>query len=202
MKAILMSIRPEWVAKILNDEKTIEIRKKFPKDYVGWVYIYCAKDNNNLLHKNCAGIWWVEDKDFQKKNKCLGIEQQPIYNGKVVARFWCDKVEEIYNDSDEYYECYYQTDTLAMKDLCEQSCLDYNELNDYLCEEQGKAIYITKVEIFYKPKELKEFYKVGCEEYFTKHVFVDHPNFRPIYERELKQFQFTRAPQSWCYVEI
>ena len=42
-KSILMSIQPQWLAKILNGEKTIEIRKKFPKDYVGWVYIYCTK---------------------------------------------------------------------------------------------------------------------------------------------------------------
>lgn len=41
-KAILLSIRPEWVAKILNGEKTIEVRKQFPKDYRGWVYIYCT----------------------------------------------------------------------------------------------------------------------------------------------------------------
>lgn len=30
----MISIKPQWVAKILNGEKTIEIRKKFPKDYV------------------------------------------------------------------------------------------------------------------------------------------------------------------------
>ena len=98
MKAILMSIRPKWVAKILNGEKTIEIRKKFPKDYVGWVYIYCTKENSNFLHNNCIDIWWVEDRDFQKKNKRLGLEQQSILNGKVVAIFWCDKVEEIVYD--------------------------------------------------------------------------------------------------------
>ena len=48
MKAILMSIRPQWVAKILNKEKTLEIRKHFPKDYVGWVYVYCTKGKPNI----------------------------------------------------------------------------------------------------------------------------------------------------------
>ena len=94
MKAIMLSDQPKWVAKISNGEKKIEVRKRFTSDYVGWLYIYCTKDKNNLLHKNCADIWWVEDKDFQKKNKRLGIKQQPIHNGKVVARFWCDKVED------------------------------------------------------------------------------------------------------------
>lgn len=30
MKAILMSIRPEWCEKIFNGEKTIEVRKTAP----------------------------------------------------------------------------------------------------------------------------------------------------------------------------
>ena len=47
-KSILMSIKPQYVAKILNGEKTIEIRKRFPKDYVGWVYIYCTKGKEKL----------------------------------------------------------------------------------------------------------------------------------------------------------
>ena len=30
-KAVLLSIRPEWCVKILNGEKTVEIRKNRPK---------------------------------------------------------------------------------------------------------------------------------------------------------------------------
>ena len=48
MKSILLSIKPEWLCKILNGEKTIEVRKKFPKDYVGWVYLYCSKSGGTL----------------------------------------------------------------------------------------------------------------------------------------------------------
>lgn len=32
MKKILISIKPKWTAKILNGEKTLEIRKTAPKD--------------------------------------------------------------------------------------------------------------------------------------------------------------------------
>ena len=32
MKQLLISIKPKWVAKILNGEKTIEIRKKVLKE--------------------------------------------------------------------------------------------------------------------------------------------------------------------------
>jgi len=49
-RSIIISIHPEWVCKILNGEKTLEIRKLFPKDYVGWVFIYVTKgDDNNRL---------------------------------------------------------------------------------------------------------------------------------------------------------
>lgn len=54
--AILISIRPEWVEKILNGEKTIEIRKSCPKEWKDYsngktkikpepekCYIYCTK---------------------------------------------------------------------------------------------------------------------------------------------------------------
>ena len=45
MKAIMISIQPKWVAKILNGEKTIEIRKSMPKcDLPIKVYIYCTKE--------------------------------------------------------------------------------------------------------------------------------------------------------------
>ena len=132
--------------------KKIEVRKRFTSDYVGWLYIYCTKDKNNLLHKNCADIWWVEDKDFQKKNKRLGIKQQPIHNGKVVARFWCDKVEE-HTD----FGCMFPYSKLRYN---KATCLSEEEIEDYgFIDGKGfvplYAIHITNLEIFDKPKEVK-----------------------------------------------
>lgn len=91
MKSILMSIQPKWVDKILNGEKRIEIRKRFPKDYRGWVYIYCTKDNKNELYK------WSENCGYFCNDFWVGLHHQPccpqILNGKVVARFYCENVE-------------------------------------------------------------------------------------------------------------
>ena len=54
MKAIMISIKPEWVCKILNGEKTIEIRKTMPKCKLPCkVYIYCTKGKK--LYK-CVSI--------------------------------------------------------------------------------------------------------------------------------------------------
>lgn len=49
----------------------------------------------------------------------------------------------------------------------------------------GYAIHITKLEIFDKPKEISKFMIHNIKK---QHVF--------------NNFRLTRAPQSWCYVEI
>ena len=183
MKAILLSIKPKWVAKILNGEKTIEVRKKFPKDYVGWVYLYCSKSGDDL-HRNCADIWWLEDKDFKRKRKKLGEVAAEIFNGKVVARFWCDNVREIKFDD---------------KKVQRQACLTEDELFDYLFINEpyhedmhkGYGINITELEIFDRPKELSEFHtvdKYGIPQYQFGNGTCDYRTVR-------------KAPQNYCYVE-
>lgn len=74
-KAVLISIRPEWVDKILSGEKTLEVRKSRPKLETPFkCYIYCAKGRKP----------WVLD-GFS------GIRQ----DGNVVAEFTCDKIDVI-----------------------------------------------------------------------------------------------------------
>lgn len=172
MKAILMSIRPEWVAKILNGEKTIEIRKKFPKDYVGWVYIYCCKQIKNEIgcHINYEKV-----------------------DGKVVARFWCDKVEEIYNKLIREITNDYSSSELPISTVAQMSCLTKEKLLDYVGDNGGYAIHIANLEIFNKPKEISEF----------KCCLLGHNNCVPHNCQECPATKpLTRAPQSWCYVEI
>lgn len=176
-KAILMSIKPQWVAKILNGEKTVEIRKRFPSDYVGWVYIYCTKEND--LFKSYIRMGYCTTRSTADNIKYNG-------KGKVVARFWCDKVEEITTRQDRFKEFMFYETSLDTNDLCKQSCLDYNELDNYLYGEKGYAIHITKLEIFDKPKEISEF-RVYC---YTHPLGIDI------------KIPLTRAPQSWGYIEI
>lgn len=184
MKAILMSIRPQWVVKILNGEKTIEVRKHFPKDYVGWVYIYCTKNKTTTINLETL---------------LFGNPKNAISNRKVVARFWCDKVEEIKWDYDSPALSKYITQDLDEWELGIKSCLTGERLIDYLGKENsGYAIHITKLEPFDKPKEIKEFKThLGCNKtincMFCKYNVFNECT-RPIH--------LTRAPQSWCYVEI
>lgn len=49
MKAVLLSVRPEWCEKILNGEKTVEIRKSCPAHGTPFkVYIYCTKAQSKI----------------------------------------------------------------------------------------------------------------------------------------------------------
>jgi len=152
MKSILMSIKPKWVEKILNGEKTIEIRKKFPKDYVGWVYIYCTKSQPNL--KDLRDVPYFQ-KFVVSRSK---IPTKHTLNGKVVARFWVDKVEEIENLGSQNI---FITDTLDCVKLLKKSCLYKEELDKYLIKEyedtKGYAIHIGKLKICDGPQHLGEF---------------------------------------------
>ena len=72
MKSVLISIRPEWVEKMLNDKKTIEVRKSAPKEVPFKCYIYMTQGT----YKN------------------LGLYSEDIYQNrmKVIGEFICDKV--------------------------------------------------------------------------------------------------------------
>ena len=206
MKAILMSIRPQWVSKILNGEKTIEIRKRFPKDYVGWVYIYCTKGKDKLItFDNYLGSEITCGYDCTSNKKHIKYGANDILNGKVVARFWCDKVEEIKWDYGSSAKSKYVTRDLDEWELCDKSCLTGKEMTEYLGEENsGYAIHITKLEIFHKPKEISEFRKpstLSLEQLrefglpYTEETYKDMT-------AKGKWF-ITRAPRSgWCYVEV
>jgi len=184
MKAILISINPQWVAKILNGEKTIEIRKKFPKDYVGWVYIYVTKGKDRLV--------WDIDGHICIDNEHYAYGDEEL-NGKVIARFWCDKVEEVKLN----LVMRYSTDSMKEEEILNQSCLTVDEIDNYLWSNIccGKAIHITKLEIFDKPQEIYEFYKAPTKQY-AKWCRENSVHGLCIIQ------SLTRAPQSWCYVEV
>ena len=155
MKAIMLSIQPKWTAKILNGEKTIEIRKKFPKDYVGWVYIYVTKEkdkheiciyDNPIEHRIMCSRYHFLDNGEEAR---IALFNPRYIKGKVVARFWCDKVEH-------YVKSIYNGKRCDYKELLKKSCIDGYDLVEY-CNLTFYALYISQLKIFDKPKELSEF---------------------------------------------
>ena len=182
MLAILMSIRPQHLVDILNGKKTIELRKRFSSDFRGWVYLYCTKAikgqptliRSAFEHLYRLGTWYAD-----------GFEIN--LSSKVVCRFWVDNVEDTI-----VIDYATQTQTLSKFDLSVKSCVSIKDLNNNFVD--SKAIHISKLGIFDKPKELNEFY------YYKKRL-IDCGRDCPPYFDEVKT-QVRKAPQSWQYIEV
>lgn len=75
-KAVLISIRPEWVEKILNGEKTLEVRKNRPNMETPFkVYIYCTNQKNIMLW-NARSYIYADDHNHNAFDRCLNGSHQ------------------------------------------------------------------------------------------------------------------------------
>lgn len=181
MKAILLSIKPKWVAKILNGEKSIEVRKNkalykatmklIEEQGYATFFMYCTKDNKTKHY--C----------FNKNNELNRM------NGKVVAKFTVRKVDKYPFVSGEY-------DKLIGSCLSKQEIIDYQtvkfdkELN-YRIVKTIYAYHIEDLEIFDEPKKLSEFTTPIKIITTGKHHHFIYGHAKPI----------IRAPQNFCYVQ-
>lgn len=142
-KKILLSIQPQWVEKILNGEKTIEIRKIMPKcELPARVYIYCTKGNPQI------------SKHKLPMSKLGGLEIVKL-NGKVVAEFilkWCDKrsIAGLTHSTSDFNTFLKRAGINWYKNSKE--FYDYVSKKDYIY-----AWYISDLKIYDNPKELSEF---------------------------------------------
>ena len=154
MLAILMSTQPKWLVKILNGEKTIEIRKTMPKcELPITVYLYCAKGRQALYNKrfdngelNIYKEYFLDD---------YGYTKPPVLNGKVVAKFTLNKVEEVVDNGSSYR---INNDVAHTNKVARNSCLDFKQMKTYLKGKNGYAYHIDNLVIFDKSKELSNFY--------------------------------------------
>lgn len=176
MKAILMSIQPKWCEKIVNGEKTIEVRKTRPNLETPFkCYIYCT-----FPQKPVYDIWINR-----------GTENRFLGNGKVIGEFVCDNIEK------------FVVGSLACDDVEKQACLSYKEICDYFYGENydntvriGYGWHISALKIYAKPKELFEFRK-PCP------INIKNCPRCKLYSRHSGQCAdiIYHAPQNWCYVE-
>jgi predicted transcriptional regulator len=191
MQNVLISIRPKWCELIANGQKTIEVRKTRPKLETPFkCYIYCTAPRKfymisehmatsaEYLHL-CDGKTTMSD-GFE----FVGREDCKVLNRKVIGEFVCDKMYGIYysiypHDSVVFEEI----GTLNRPDVLSETCLSEIELENYLDGNNGYGWHISALQIYDRPKELREFtglQKAGDWECPKK---------------------IERAPQSWCYVE-
>lgn len=191
-KSVLISIRPKWVEKIANGEKTIEVRKTRPKLETPFkAYIYCtmpdAKDPHNILELHGA------DGKIRKAN------------GKIIGEFTCDRIYEIRKRGipENFDYCYLSLNEWGNDDIeteiraISASCVSKEELNAYGAK--APLLYgwhISDLRIYDAPRELSEFQRATdpCNSYHAEYTWEC---------ADCKKFggNIKRAPQSWCYVE-
>ena len=197
MKAIMISIQPQWVSKILNKEKLVEIRKTKPKcELPCKVYIYCTKPKKWWAFSNWGAtsdelVWKIKD----KVKMCNGLEvwddECEKLNGKVVAEFTLNKVDTLERDLNDWLP---KNRYDVSNDLLENINLNQEQLWNY---GQGKILYawyIDDLKIYDKPKLLQVFFRPcgDCDKKDTD---------RCIYEDSYCRAKVIRPPKSYCYVE-
>ena len=184
MKAIMISIKPKWCAKIMNGEKTIELRKTMPKcDLPIDVYIYCTKEKWKTKPLLSGDIVIKPNADPLNKHNVR------LLNGKVVAKFTLNKVNKHHILPTERILPFNWNVEQKLKQLCltKEEVMAYGNGEDY----QAFLWHISNLEIFDKPKELSEF----------KHTthYRRYGSFRVEIEEQI--VPLTKAPQNYCYIE-
>ena len=141
-KAVMISIRPKWCEKIVNGDKTIEVRKTRPKlDTPFKCYIYCTLPK--YPHEDFIRT------DYPKPQFYGG--------GKVIGEFICDRIYELETKAcgGSYYAK--NEDQPTTNYIAQQSCLTLKDMHDYLHAQTGYGWHITDLRIYDTPKELSEF---------------------------------------------
>lgn len=198
MKAILMSIRPEWCDLIIRGQKTLEVRKTRPKLETPFkVYIYCTRTASKEFNS--------DDRNWDVSAKVHG--GWPDKRGHVIAEFTCDRVDTIIHiQSAECFESakpgirderyFYK----PIDDLLQESNLSLQELENYLQGRNGYGWHISDLKIYDKPVRLEDFWAIQpcthrgdcctCRRWDAEKLICRG-----------ETFGIERPPQSWYYVE-
>ena len=189
-KAVLISIRPEWVEKILSVEKTLEVRKTRPKLEAPFkVYIYCTAGN------------------LSYKVKVNGGMVCNVSGGKiVVGEFACDNIATYNYDYCPHpeigmdYDCgdsWWEIDDEDLK----SACLTEKEFRYYAFGREAMyGWHISDLKIYDTPKELPQFRKCcGTQDCDKCQLWENTGEYAGCLTSEERRLN--RAPQSWCYVE-
>ena len=197
-KAVMISIRPKWCEKIVNGNKTIEVRKTRPKmDTPFKCYIYCTiggRDLNIPISQERLMRDYLETGSMESLNCPLG-------NGKVVGEFTCDRIYRIDKDSTDFL---FKAGGLSVyKQAAEEKCglrvaMTDDELHGYLGHCQGYGWHISDLRIYDQPREFTEF-RQSCPNDLYCEDCAMYSNNNGICNNGALPLR--RPPQSWCYVQ-
>lgn len=173
-KSVLISIRPKWCEKIVNGEKTIEVRKTRPKLQTPFkCYIYCTMDHPYI------SVSCVELDKLNYRTNTVGR-----CNGKVIGEFTCDRIYELAPLNH------------APDDVEKQACLTREEIVNYI-KGTGYGWHISDLLIYDQPRELTAFRRL-CPNDLCCEACAMYSNNGGICNNGALPLR--RPPQSWCYV--
>lgn len=132
MKAVMISIRPEWVAKILSGEKTVEVRKTAPKLETPFrCYIYETQGKTDTP--------WIDE------------EGHTIFRGRgmVIGEFVCDCIGTYWflAGDPSIEEC---------EDV-KRACLSAKEILEYANTKELHFWNVSNLKVYDKPISIGNF---------------------------------------------
>lgn len=212
-RAILMSIQPQWIEKILNREKLIEIRKTMPKCELPIdVYLYCTKAKLFLYgyygeSDDAEGFGYATS--YCPTEDINVLDRTENLNGKVVAKFTLNETEKHFNAK------YFGFNPKFLND-CQ---LANKDIDNYVgIDKTFYAWHIDNLQIFDKPMELSDFHKPcicpkmqycpSCPKGYVYMSEDEEEYYRATNGQEGCETEWVclnvveKAPQSWQYVEV
>ena len=185
MKAVMLSLRPQWCEKIFNGSKTIEVRKSRPSIPTPFkVYVYETKGKTK---------YWSQPMPMPYTEG----------RGKVIGSFVCDRVRLCIPFGLKGH--------LLSQEVYREMCLTKEQLDKYGGLKTLYGWHITEPKLFDKPRELREFYtkcdKTGdceCEDCLHLQVVLSsYPCDDDVYTwcGVDNKKPISRPPQSYCFVE-
>ena len=208
MKAVILSIWPNWCKKILDGEKTVEVRRTCPVHGTPFkVYIYCTMAGSDSLFMD------VLNRDVAAWNRGGWPEKK----GRVIGEFTCKKITgltHVGKTGSWEPEClnvmapgsYYK----PADELLKAACMSKEAAEKYLKGRDGYGWHISDLKIYDKPRDLDEFSRFGffgmgrsncvcgnwrCKNYEPSESYMIPPTCKS------DGCSIFRPPQSWCYVE-
>lgn len=159
MKAVLLSIRPNWCKKILDGEKTVEVRRTCPVHGTPFkVYIYCTLAGSDSLFMD------VLNRDVAAWNSGGWPEKK----GRVIGEFTCKKITGLTHVGEtgswEPASLYVMAPGSYYKpadELLEAACMSKETAEKYLKGRDGYGWHISDLKIYDKPRDLDEFSRFG-----------------------------------------
>lgn len=186
MKAVLLSIRPNWCKLIWSGMKTVEVRKTLPKLETPFkVYIYCTGHDGWVMKLPKAGV---------KK-----------MDSRVIGEFTCDKIDKIVHVGtmmdiniltlDGWYK--------PADALLQAACLTEAQAEKYLKGGDGYCWHISDLKIYDRPKSILDFHRAvdKTELWCEKCAVGGKKGTACAFCYGLDGLRIRRPPQSWCYVE-